>query len=76
MRRYFTCTLTASGRFAATTAELQYGLWQLQDRSILWGVRASDGRRVQEATPVVSVGERRFVLREQDGSLTSFERLN
>jgi hypothetical protein len=51
-------------------------LWQLQDRSILWGVRASDGRRVQEATPVVSVGERRFVLREQDGSLTSFERLN
>jgi len=55
---------------------LQYGVWRLQDGGILWSVRTSDGRLVHDANPIVSVGERRFVLREQDGSLTKFERLN
>lgn len=55
---------------------LQYGIWQLQDRSILWTIRTGDGQVMHEANPIVSVAERRFELRETDGSLTKFERLD
>ncbi|MBU6270537.1 MAG: hypothetical protein KGQ67_04475 [Betaproteobacteria bacterium] len=54
---------------------LQYGVWRLEDRSLLWSVRMGDGRLLHDRNPVVSAGEHRFELREQDGSLTRFDRL-
>jgi hypothetical protein len=53
---------------------LQYGVWQLERRSIVWSIRMGDGRLMHEVNPVDSLEKRRFELREQDGSLTKFER--
>jgi hypothetical protein len=54
---------------------LQYGVWRVEDNSLVWSVRSGDGRLVHDVNPVVSVAERQFELREQDGSLTKFQRL-
>ncbi len=70
--------LRASGEWEIRAGDgpvLQYGVWRLEDRHIVWTHRAADGRLQHESNAVVSAGERRFELRERDGSLTSFERL-
>ena len=54
---------------------LQYGVWQLQGRTLLWTFR-SNGETVHDKNRIESFDSGRFVLREQDGSLTSFARLN
>lgn len=54
---------------------LQYGVWQVQGRIMLWTFR-SEGQAVHDKNRIESLGPRQFVLREQDGSLTSFERLD
>lgn len=54
---------------------LQYGGWQLQGRTMLWTFR-SNGETVHDKNRIESLDSGRFVLREQDGSLTSFARLN
>lgn len=54
---------------------LQYGVWQLQGRTILWTFR-SNGETVHDKNRIESFDSGKFVLREQDGSLTSFARLN
>lgn len=54
---------------------LQYGVWQLQGRTLLWTFRL-DGKTVHDQNRIESFDSGRFVLREQDGSLTSFARLN
>ena len=54
---------------------LQYGVWQLQGRTILWTFR-SNSETVHDKNRIESFDSGRFVLREQDGSLTSFARLN
>ena len=54
---------------------LQYGVWQLRERSLVWSVRSSNGQLMHDINPIVSVAERQFELREQDGSLTKFQRL-
>lgn len=54
---------------------LQYGVWQLQGRTMLWTFR-SNGETVHDKNRIESFDSGRFVLREQDGSLTSFARLN
>lgn len=54
---------------------LQYGVWQLKGRTMLWTFR-SNGETVHDKNRIESFGAGKFVLREQDGSLTSFARLN
>ena len=54
---------------------LQYGVWQLQGRTMLWTFRSND-ETVHDKNRIESFDSGRFVLREQDGSLTSFARLN
>lgn len=54
---------------------LQYGVWQLQGRTLLWTFR-SNGETVHDKNRIESFDSGQFVLREQDGSLTSFARLN
>lgn len=54
---------------------LQYGVWQVQDRRLVWSVRL-DGSLVHDPNEIVSVSPRRIELRERDGTLTQFERLD
>ena len=54
---------------------LQYGVWQLQGRTMLWTFRSND-ETVHDKNRIESFDSGQFVLREQDGSLTSFARLN
>jgi hypothetical protein len=54
---------------------LQFGVWQLDGRRIVWSIKM-EGRLDHEENAVLSVGQRRFELRERDGSVTVFERLD
>ena len=54
---------------------VQYGVWQVHGRSILWTVRM-DGRITHDENAILSVGPQTFELREQDGSVTRFERID
>ena len=54
---------------------LQFGVWQLDGRRIVWSIKM-EGRLDHEENAVVSVAQRRFELRERDGSVTVFERLD
>jgi hypothetical protein len=54
---------------------MQYGLWQLEGKRIVWNIKM-DGRLLRDVNALVSVGKDRFELREQDGSVTLFERIN
>ena len=54
---------------------LQFGVWQLDGRRMVWGIKM-EGRLDTEANAVLSVDQRRFQLRERDGSVTVFERLD
>jgi hypothetical protein len=70
--------LKASGEWEIRAGDgpvLQYGVWRLEGRHIVWTYRTADGRPQHESNAEVSAGGRRFELRERDGSLTSFERL-
>lgn len=53
---------------------LQYGVWQVQGGVMLWTVRLN-GQATHDRNKIVSAEHKRFVLREQDGSLTRFDRL-
>ena len=70
--------LHRSGEWEIRTDEdqvLQYGVWQLQDRRMVWSIKM-DGRLNHDENAVLSVGQRRFELRERNGSVTVFERLD
>lgn len=54
---------------------MQYGIWELNGRSLVWYIK-QDGRLMREGNAIVSVAPQRFELREQDGSVTRFERLD
>lgn len=54
---------------------LQYGVWQLQGRHIVWSIRM-DGRLAHDENTILSVRPGRFELRERDGSVTRFDRLD
>jgi hypothetical protein len=76
MRATGVCTAAARARVRAGDGPvLQYGVWRLEERHIVWTYRTADGRLQHESNAVVSARGRRFELRERDGSLTSFERL-
>jgi hypothetical protein len=52
---------------------LQYGVWQLQGRRIVWTIKLNGSVR-QEANAIVSFGPQQFELRELDGAVTRFDR--
>jgi hypothetical protein len=54
---------------------LQYGVWQLEGKRFVWSIRI-DGRVQRDENAVLAVSQRRFELREQDGSTTKFDRLD
>lgn len=56
-------------------APLQYGVWQVQGRRMLWTVRMG-GRTTHDENAIIAVGPQRFELREQDGSITRFDRID
>jgi hypothetical protein len=71
--------LLPNGEWEIRTSEgkvLQYGLWQLDGQRLVWTVRDDNGDLTRDVNPVVSVEARRFVLRERDGSQTTFDRLD
>ena len=53
---------------------LQYGVWQLQDRTLVWTIK-QEGTLQHDPNPIVAFEKDRFDLRERDGSITRFERL-
>lgn len=70
--------LNANGEWEIRAADdqvLQFGVWQLRDRSFIWSVKV-DGRLQHDPNPIVSVSARHFELRERDGSVTRFDRLD
>lgn len=69
--------MQANGEWEIKSADgtaLQYGVWQVQGRRMVWTIRI-DGRITHDENAIVSVSPRRFELREQDGSLTRFDRI-
>jgi hypothetical protein len=69
--------LHPNGEWEIRTAEgavLQYGVWQLRDRTFVWSIR-QDGGLLHDPNPIVAVKADRFELRERDGSVTVFQRL-
>lgn len=70
--------LLANGEWEIRAADgqvMQYGVWQLDGRRIFWTIK--QGERLQhDANAILSVDARRFELRESDGSVTRFERLD
>lgn len=53
----------------------QYGVWQYFDNKLLWSVMI-DGAVNHDLNPVLSANAKEFKLRERDGSVTTFTRLN
>jgi hypothetical protein len=53
---------------------LQYGVWQVKDRTFIWSVKL-DGQLQHDPNAIVSMDAKRFELRERDGSVTRFDRL-
>lgn len=60
---------------AAEGPPLQFGIWQVEGRRMLWTIRI-DGRMTHDENAILSVGKRQFELRERDGSVTRFERID
>lgn len=56
-------------------APLQFGVWELKNGGILWSFRI-DGDFGQDWNALVSFRPREFRLRERDGAITTFTRLD
>lgn len=54
---------------------LQQGVWQLVEGRLLWSFKL-DGQVGHDANTVLSVSAKRFELRERDGTVTVFDRLD
>jgi hypothetical protein len=70
-------TLHANGEWEIRDSDdhvLQYGVWQLRERSLIWSIKR-DTQVQHDANAIVSVQKNSFELRERDGSLTHFERI-
>ena len=53
---------------------LQYGVWHLEEGKMVWTVKI-DGRVTHDVNALLSVTPARFELRERDGSVTRFDRI-
>lgn len=69
--------LDTNGEWAIRQSDgsvLQYGVWEVSGRNLVWTLRLN-GQLQRDVNAIVSIAPDRFSLREQDGSLTTFERL-
>ena len=70
--------LYANGEWEIKTDDggvLQYGVWKVKDRSITWSYKV--GAQVgHDWDPIVSSAPREFRVKENDGSVTTFNRLD
>ena len=69
--------MRANGDWEIRSADdrvLQYGVWQVQGRRLLWTIRMN-GQVLHDANTILEVDAHSFRLREQDGSVTRFDRL-
>lgn len=54
---------------------VQYGVWQYFDNKVMWSIMV--GRDMgHEINPILSASVKEFKLRESDGSVTTFTRLD
>jgi len=70
--------LLENGEWELTTNDgstLQYGVWQYFDNKIMWSFILDDVMG-HDTNPIVSVSPREFKLRENNGSITTFSKLN
>jgi hypothetical protein len=70
--------LDANGEWELLTKDgstVQYGVWQYIDKRFVWSSR-SDGLTHHEANAILSATSKEFTLREVDGGLTTFRRLD
>lgn len=56
-------------------AVLQYGVWQIKGSEFIWTVQV-DSRVIHDGDPIVSSAAREFKVRENDGSVTTFTKLD
>ena len=54
---------------------LQYGVWKVKNRSITWSYKLG-GNIGHDWDPIVSLAPREFLVKEHDGSVTRFTKLN
>jgi hypothetical protein len=54
---------------------LQYGVWRYEGKQLIWSIKQG-ARVIDDANPVLSVTPAEFQLRERDGQVTVFKRLN
>lgn len=54
---------------------MQYGVWQVFDNKIMWSY-IDDDRFGHDTNPILAASASEFRLREADGSVTTFVRLN
>jgi hypothetical protein len=70
--------LHANGEWEIKTDEgavLQYGVWQLKGKNIIWTYKV-DARIGHDGDPIVSSKAREFRVKESDGSITTFDKLD
>lgn len=70
--------LFENGEWELTTDDgstLQYGVWQYFDNKIMWSFILDDAMG-HDTNPIVSVGPKEFKLRENNGSITTFSKLD
>jgi outer membrane biogenesis lipoprotein LolB len=70
--------LYASGEWEVKTAEgaiLQYGVWTFKNQRITWSVKI-DAQISHDSNAILSVTPDAFQLRENDGSVTTFNRIS
>lgn len=53
----------------------EYGVWQVYDNKLVWSFR-TDGTTNHDVNPVLSFAGKEFKLREANGAVTTFLRLN
>lgn len=54
---------------------IEYGVWQYFDNKLMWSMD-NDGAVRHDVNPVIAADAKEFKLRERDGSVTTFARLN
>jgi hypothetical protein len=70
--------LLANGEWELTSNDgstLQYGVWQYFDNKIMWSFILDDVMG-HDTNPIVAASPREFKLRENDGSITTFSKLD
>jgi hypothetical protein len=57
-------------------AVLQYGVWQYQDKKIIWSFKQSDSHILHDVNPVLSATPQEFQVQENDRTITTFKKLD